>query len=143
MLEGHVLFEAELVHQVGDGAAAEAAHQVVFERDVEPRGARVALAAGATAQLVVDPPRLVALGADDVEAARVDHPLVIAVAELAATSRATASISSGSASSRDLNLRRTVLSVKAGRVAARAGCRRRGRPCSWRSSRRRAGPPAR
>ena len=39
------------------------------ERQVEPGLARVALAAGTTAQLVVDAARLVALGADDVEAA--------------------------------------------------------------------------
>ena len=39
------------------------------ERQVEPGLARVALTAGTTAQLVVDAARLVALGADDVEAA--------------------------------------------------------------------------
>ena len=39
------------------------------EREVEPGLARVALTAGTTAQLVVDAARLVALGADDVEAA--------------------------------------------------------------------------
>ena len=39
------------------------------EREVEAGLARVALAAGTAAQLVVDAPRLVALGADDVEAA--------------------------------------------------------------------------
>ena len=41
------------------------------QRQVEPGLARVALTAGTTAQLVVDAPRLVALGADDVEAAEV------------------------------------------------------------------------
>ena len=41
------------------------------------RGARVALAAGAAAQLVVDAARLVALGAEDVEAARGDHLVVL------------------------------------------------------------------
>ena len=36
--------------------------------------AGIALTAGATAQLVVDPATLVPLGADDVQAARVRHP---------------------------------------------------------------------
>jgi hypothetical protein len=49
---------------------AEDAHQVVFHRQVEAAGAGVALAAGTAAQLVVDAPRLVALGADDVQARR-------------------------------------------------------------------------
>ena len=39
--------------------------------DVEARAAGVALTAGTSAQLVVDAPRLVALGADDVQAADV------------------------------------------------------------------------
>ena len=39
------------------------------QRQVEPGLARVALTAGTTAQLVVDAARLVALGAEDVEAA--------------------------------------------------------------------------
>ncbi len=56
---------ADGVHAV----AAEQAHEVVFERQVELRGARVALTAGTAAQLVVDAARLVALGADDGEAA--------------------------------------------------------------------------
>ena len=56
-----------------DAVGAEAAHQLVFERDVELRRARVALAAGAAAQLVVDAAGLVPLGADDVQAAGVRH----------------------------------------------------------------------
>ena len=60
--------------------AAEDAHQVVFERQVEARAARVALAAGAAAQLVVDAARLVALGAEDVQAARRQHLLLLGVA---------------------------------------------------------------
>src|SRR5207249_2490923 len=59
-----------LVHQAADAlhVAAEDAHQIVFERDEEARAAGVALAAGAAAELVVDPARLVPLGADDVQA---------------------------------------------------------------------------
>ena len=46
-----------------DDVALEQPHEVVLERQVEARLARVALTAGAAAQLVVDAPRLVALGA--------------------------------------------------------------------------------
>ena len=49
--------------------AGEDAHQVVFERQVEAAGARIALPAGAAAKLVVDAAGLVPLGADDVQAA--------------------------------------------------------------------------
>ena len=59
---------------------AEDAHQVVFERQVEARRAGVALAAGAAAQLVVDAARLVALGAEDVQAAERDDLVVLGVA---------------------------------------------------------------
>ena len=69
VLDRHAFFHAEPLHQAGDAARAEDAHQVVFERQIEPRRAGVALAAGAAAQLVVDAPRFVALGADDVQAA--------------------------------------------------------------------------
>ena len=50
----------------------EQAHEVVGQRQVEAALARVALAAGATAQLVVDAARLVALGAEHVEATGLD-----------------------------------------------------------------------
>jgi len=46
----------------------EDAHQVVVEAQEELAGAVVALASGAAAQLVVDAPGLVALGAQDVQA---------------------------------------------------------------------------
>ena len=52
---------------------AEDAHEVVFQGQVEAGGAGVALAAGAAAQLVVDAAGLVALGAQDVEAAQFHH----------------------------------------------------------------------
>ena len=53
-------------HPVG----AEDPHQVVFERQEEARRARIALPARAAAQLVVDAPALVPLGADDEQARR-------------------------------------------------------------------------
>ena len=75
-LDGHVvgdvvrfaMNDADAVHAV----AAEQAHEVVFEREVELRRAGVALAAGAAAELVVDAARLVALGAEDGKAAGLD-----------------------------------------------------------------------
>ena len=48
------------IHPLG----AEDPHQIVFERDKEFRGAGIALAAGAAAQLIVDAPALVPLAAD-------------------------------------------------------------------------------
>ena len=77
VLDRHAFFHAEALHQAGDAIRAEDAHQVVFERQEEARRARVALASGAAAQLVVDAPRFVALGADDVQAAEVDDFLVL------------------------------------------------------------------
>ena len=68
-----------LLHQAGDPIRAEDAHQVVFERQVEARRAGIALAAGAAAQLVVDAPRLVALGGEDVQPAERDDLVVLGV----------------------------------------------------------------
>ena len=65
----------------GDPIRGEALHQVVVEGQVEARRARVALAARAAAELVVDPAGVVPLGADDVEAAGGDDPLVVLVAD--------------------------------------------------------------
>ena len=67
-LEGHVVGEG-LAHHPVDGTGGEQAHEVVLERQVEPALAGVTLTAGAAAQLVVDPARLVALGAQDVQPA--------------------------------------------------------------------------
>ena len=81
-LDGHALGHAQAVHQRLDALAAEHAQQIVFERKEKARGARVALAAGASAKLVVDAPRFVALGAEDVQAAEGDHFIVLRVALL-------------------------------------------------------------
>ena len=62
-------FEAHLLHVFDDLVRAEQAHQVVLERDEEVGGAGVALARATAAQLAVDAAGLVALGADDVQAA--------------------------------------------------------------------------
>ena len=61
--------EADALHDVRHALAAEEPHHFVFERDVEARRSRIALTARAAAQLIVDAPRLVALRADDVQAA--------------------------------------------------------------------------
>src|SRR4051812_3970429 len=68
---------AEAVEDPVDPVAGEQAHEVVLGRDVEERLAGVALAAGAAAKLVVDPPRLVALGAEDEQAAGVHDRLAV------------------------------------------------------------------
>src|SRR5439155_25321535 len=64
-------------HEAADAVRAEDAQQVVLEREVEARAAGVALAPRAAAELVVDAPGLVALGADDVEAAELDDLRVL------------------------------------------------------------------
>ena len=68
---------AEAVEDPVDPVAGEEAHEVVLGGEEEARLAGVALAAGAAAQLVVDPARLVALGADDVQAAGLQHLLLV------------------------------------------------------------------
>ena len=64
--------QLEALHDVVDPVAREEAHEVVLPGEVEARLAGVALAARAAAELVVDPARLVPLGAEHVEAAEVD-----------------------------------------------------------------------
>ena len=63
------LLEAEALHDARDALRPEQAHELVLERDEELRAAGVALARAAAAQLAVDAPRLVPLGADHVQAA--------------------------------------------------------------------------
>ena len=122
--------EAEALQHPVHALGAEAAHQIVLEAQEELRAAGIALAAGAAAQLVVDAPALVALGADDEQAAGVHDALALGL---------------------DLGADRLGLrTLRAPRPAApagcacrhcrRAGCRCRGRPCWSRWSPR---PPAR
>src|SRR5260370_34493587 len=68
-------FDLQAVHQAADpvGGGAEDLHQVVFERDEEPARARVTLAAGAPAKLVIDTPAFVALRANDVQTTDASH----------------------------------------------------------------------
>ena len=69
-LDGNAFFHAQPLQQVRDPLLGEDAHQVIFEREVEARGAGIALAAGASAKLVVDAARLVTFGAEDEQAAQ-------------------------------------------------------------------------
>ncbi len=59
-----------------DLVAGEDAHQIVFERKEEARRARIALASGASAKLIVDAARFVTFSAEDVQAAESDYFLV-------------------------------------------------------------------
>ena len=68
-----VLLQPELLQHAVELVGAEDAHQVVFQRQEELGMARIALAAGAAAQLVVDAPALVPLGAEHEEAAGVER----------------------------------------------------------------------
>ena len=77
LLVALVVGGAEALEDVVDPVAGEQAHEVVLAGEEEARLARVALAAGAAAQLVVDAARLVALGADDAQAAGLDDLVVV------------------------------------------------------------------
>ena len=77
MVDRLALLHADPAHEALDVLAAEQPHQVVFEGNVEARLARVALTSRPAAQLVVDAPGLVALRAQDVEAAERLHLLVV------------------------------------------------------------------
>src|SRR5205823_13850854 len=61
---------ARAIHDARDPVRAEQPHEIVFERQEKDALARIALTAGTPAQLAIDTPRLVPLGADDDEPAR-------------------------------------------------------------------------
>ncbi len=64
------VLEAEPGQHGVEPVGAEDPHQIVFQRQEEFRASGIALASGSAAQLVVDAPQFMALGADDVEPAR-------------------------------------------------------------------------
>ena len=74
-VDGGVLVHAQALHQVVHPLGAEQAHDVVLQGEEEPGLARVALTAGAAPQLVVDTAGLVALSAQDEQAARRPDPV--------------------------------------------------------------------
>ena len=69
MLDRFAFLHAKARQDLVQPFRAEDPHQVVFQRQEEDRPARVALTARAAAELVVDPARFVALGAQHEEAA--------------------------------------------------------------------------
>ena len=73
VLDRLALLDAHPIPPLGDAIGLEDAQQVVLEGQEELARAGIALAAGAAAQLVVDAPALVALGAEDVQAAGLHH----------------------------------------------------------------------
>src|SRR5438552_2346779 len=66
--DGHALFHPQPLKQVRHPLLGEDAHQVIFERKIEARGAGIALATGTPAKLVVDAARLMALSTENVQA---------------------------------------------------------------------------
>ena len=70
------LLQSELDQHRIHALGAEDAHQIVLQRQVEFRAPRIALATRASAQLIVDASALVALRADDIEAAGGDGLLL-------------------------------------------------------------------
>ncbi len=63
----------ELVHHKRDAVTGKDAQQRVFQAQIETAGTRIALTARTAAQLVINPARFVALGADDVQTACGQH----------------------------------------------------------------------
>ena len=78
-LDRDALFHAQPLQQVRDPLLGEDAHQIVFQRKIEARRPGIALAAGASAKLVVDAARLVALRTENVQAADRRHFVVLHV----------------------------------------------------------------
>ena len=77
--DGHAFFHAQTLKQIRDPLFGEDAHQVIFQREIKARGAGIALAAGASAKLVIDAARFVTLGAENMQAADGDYFVVLFV----------------------------------------------------------------
>ena len=122
-----VLLQAEPGEHAVELVGAEDAHQVVFERQEELGMAGIALAAGAAAQLVVDAPALVPLGAEHAKAAGGERLLL----QRATWARISAARGRLLALARVLDVGQ-VPGGCACRHCRRAECRCRGRPCWWR-----------
>src|SRR5437879_4173497 len=71
--DGHPLGHAQAVHQSFYAFTAKNAKEIVFERKKEARRARIALAPGAAAELVINAASLVAFIAEHVESVESDH----------------------------------------------------------------------
>ena len=73
---------AQPVHQRLHALAAENPQQIVLERKEESRRSRIALPSSASSQLIVDAPRLMTLGAENVQSAHRHHFVVFSAALL-------------------------------------------------------------
>src|SRR5215469_15197801 len=80
-LDGDALRHPQAVHQSLHALATENSEQIVFQRKEESRRSRIALTAGASAKLIVDAPRLMAFGAQDMQPAH-SHDFVVLGAAL-------------------------------------------------------------
>src|SRR5262249_23527696 len=70
MLQLLAFFETEPFHDLGHAIGGpKVTHQIVFETDIEPARPRIALARAASAQLTINPARLMTLRADDIQTA--------------------------------------------------------------------------
>ena len=67
VLNGHAFVHSHPVHNAFNALTAEAPHHVILKGNEKARTARVSLPSRATPQLVIDPPCLVALRADNVQ----------------------------------------------------------------------------
>ena len=69
MLQLLAFLEPETLHDFRHAIGrAEVAHEIIFKADIKTRAARIALARATSAQLPIDAPRFVPLGADDKQA---------------------------------------------------------------------------
>lgn len=75
-VDGLIVGKPETLHHRKDPLRAEQPQQIVLKRKEETGFAGVSLPSRTSAELVVDPPRLVALGADDEKTADLHHLLV-------------------------------------------------------------------
>ena len=62
-LDGYAFFHAQPLKQIRNPLLSEDAHQVIFKRQIEAGSAGIALAACASAELVIDAAGFVAFGA--------------------------------------------------------------------------------
>src|SRR4029077_7355782 len=77
MLDRDAVLHPDPAHQALELVGAEDAQQVVLQREEKPRAAWIALTSRTPAQLIVDSPRLVTLGAEDVQSAGREHLLAL------------------------------------------------------------------
>ena len=75
-LDRNPFLHPKRLHDPRDAVTGEDAHEVVFQRKIKTRRARIALASSSAAQLIVDPARFVPLGSEDMQAPERHHLIV-------------------------------------------------------------------